>query len=154
MPPSTSGNRAGRRSRPIPKVPGAEIRGAAILQILDPQRVPRASASTACRFSIGAWREPRPNPSSARAASPLRRDQYDRGGRRGVRVVRARAYCPLAMTGRAAGQLGRGPNFVLFHKPGADFRLIIGSLPIHIENLIIRAENLLGISMAIQAPLH
>jgi len=31
--PSTSGNRAGRRRRPIPKAPAAEIRGATILQI-------------------------------------------------------------------------------------------------------------------------
>ena len=58
------------------------------------------------------------------------------------------------MTGRAAGQLGRCPNLVLFPQPGADFGLIIGSLPVHIENLIFGAENLLGISMAIQAPLH
>src|SRR2546426_10164992 len=145
MLPSTSGSRAGRRRRPIPKALGAEIRGAATLQMLDHLRVPRACASTACRFSIEAWREPLPNPSRLRAASPLQPDRGDRAGRPDVRVVRARAYRPLAMTGRAACQLGRCPNLVLFPQPGADFGLIIGSLPVHIENLIFGAENLLGI---------
>src|SRR5260370_2721796 len=154
MRPSTSGNRADRRRRPIPKAPGAEIRGAAILQIPDRRRVPRASASTACRFSIGAWRARRPNPSGLRAASRLRPDRGDRADRRDVRVVRARAYRPLAMTGRAAGQLGRGPKIVRFSQLSTDFRLIIGSLPIHIENLIFGAENRLGIAMALQAPSH
>src|SRR5204863_1879300 len=144
MPPSTSGNRAGRRSRPIPKAPGAGIRDVATPQIADPRRVPRACANTVCRFSIGAWLAPRPNPSSFRAAWHLRPDRCDHAGRRCVRVVRARACRPLAMTGRAARQLGRCPNLVLFPQLGADFRLIVRGLPVHIENLIFGAENLLG----------
>jgi hypothetical protein len=58
------------------------------------------------------------------------------------------------MTRRAAGQLGRGPNLVLFPQLGADFRLIVGSLPVHIENLILSAKNWLGIAVAFHAPLH
>src|SRR5260370_19082915 len=136
MLPSTSGNRAGRRSRPIRKAAGAGIRDAATLQIPDRGEVPEACGSIGCRFSIEAWLVPRPNPSSLRAVSHLRPDRYDRAGRRCVRVVRARPYRPLAMTGRAARQLGRGPNLVLFPQLGADFRLIVRSLPVHIENLI------------------
>src|SRR6266849_4549786 len=154
MPPSTSENRAGRQRRPIPKAPGAGIRDAATLRIADRPRAPRACANTACRFSIGAWRVPRPNPSGFRAASPLRPDLCDRAGRRCVRVVRARAYRALAMTGRAARPRGRGPNLVLFPELGAGLRLIIRRLPLHIEYLIFRAENLLRVAMAIQAPLH
>src|SRR3977135_2053394 len=141
MPPSASGNAGGRRSRPIPKAPDAGIRDAATPQIADLRRVPQACANIACRFSIGAWRERRPNPSVHRAASHLRPDRC-------ARVVRACAYRPLAMTGRAAGELGRCPNLVLFPQLGADFRLIIRGLPVHIENLIFRAENLLGMAMA------
>src|SRR2546425_301459 len=58
------------------------------------------------------------------------------------------------MTGRATGQFGRGPKIVRFSQLSSDFRLIIGSLPIHVENLILGAENRLGIAMALQAPLH
>src|SRR5712664_4666159 len=154
MPPSISGNRDGRPSRPIRKAPDAGIRDAAILRIADPRRVPRACANTACRFWIGAWRAPRPNPLARRAASHLRPYRCDRAGRRCVRVDRARAYRPLAMTGRAARQLGRCPNLVLFPQLGADFRLIVRDLPVHIENLIFRAENLLGVAMTFHAPLH
>src|SRR5258708_1847329 len=153
-PPSASGNRAGQPSHPIRKAPGAGIRDAATLQIADPQRVPRGYASTACRFSIGAWPAPRPNPSGFRAASHLGPYRCDRAGRRCVRVVRARAYRPLAMTGRAARQLDRCPNLVLFPQLGADFGLIVRGLPVHIENLIFRAENLLRVAMALHAPLH
>src|SRR5260370_2037427 len=43
---------------------------------------------------------------------------------------------------------------VRFSQLSTDFRLIIGSFPIHIENLIFGAENRLGISMALHTPLH
>src|SRR5260370_38060440 len=58
------------------------------------------------------------------------------------------------MARRAARKLGRGPKIVRLSQLSTDFRLIIGSLPIHIENLIFGAENRLGIAMALQAPLH
>jgi len=58
------------------------------------------------------------------------------------------------MTGRAAGQLGRSPKIVRLSQLSTDFRLIIGRLPIHIENLIFRAQYLLGIAVAFDAPLH
>src|SRR5690242_16258037 len=154
MPPSTSGNRAGRPSRPIPKAPGAELPDAVVPRIADHRRVPRACANTACRFSIGAWRGPRANPLDLRATSHPRPDRYDRAGRYRIRVARERAYRPLAMTSRAARQLGRGPKVVRLPQLSADFRLIIRSFPVHIENLVFRPENLLGTAMAIEAPLH
>jgi len=44
---------------------------------------------------------------------PLQPHRGEHAGCRGVFVLfRARAYRPLAMTGRAAGQLGRCPNVV------------------------------------------
>src|SRR5260370_24170239 len=58
------------------------------------------------------------------------------------------------MARRAARKLGRGPKIVRLSQLSTDFRLIIGSLPIHIENLIFGAENRLGISMALHTPLH
>src|SRR5258708_21681524 len=150
--PISTESRDGRPSRPIPKGPGAGIRDAATPRIADHRRVPQACANTACRFLIGAWRAPRPNPLARRAASHLRPYRCDRAGRRSVRVVRARAYRPLAMTGRAARQLDRCPNLVLFPQLGADFGLIVRGLPVHIENLIFRAENLLWVAMAVHAP--
>jgi len=58
------------------------------------------------------------------------------------------------MTGRAACQLDRCPKVVRLSQLGADFRLIVRRLPIHIENLIFGPENRLGIAVAIDAPLH
>src|SRR5205807_1935522 len=60
----------------------------------------------------------------------------------------------LAMTGRAARQLGRGPKVVRLSQLCADFRLIIRSFPVHVENLVFWAKDLFGIAMAVQAPLH
>jgi hypothetical protein len=36
----------------------------------------------------------------------------------------------------------------------AQFRLIVRSFPIHVKNLILRAQHELGVAVAIQAPLH
>ena len=58
------------------------------------------------------------------------------------------------MTGRTAGQFGRRSNFSLRGKLFADFFLIAWSFPIHVEHLIERAEDLLGIAVAAQTPLH
>jgi len=58
------------------------------------------------------------------------------------------------MTGRAARQLGRGPKVVRLSQLCADFRLIIRSFPVHVENLVFRAKDLFGTAMAIEAPLH
>ena len=58
------------------------------------------------------------------------------------------------MTGRATGQLGRGPKFVLRREFGSDFFLIRGCFPIHIENLVFGTKIRLRIAMAIQAPTH
>src|SRR6266487_2427142 len=60
----------------------------------------------------------------------------------------------LAMTGRAVGQLGRYPNLVLFLQFGADFRLIVRGLPVHVKNLVLRPQRLLGVPVAVHAPLH
>src|SRR6266536_2918257 len=60
----------------------------------------------------------------------------------------------LAMTGRAVGQLGRCPNLVLFLQFGADFRLIVRGLPVHVKNLVLRPQRLLGVPVAVHAPLH
>jgi hypothetical protein len=58
------------------------------------------------------------------------------------------------MTRRAASELGRWPNLVFNPQLGADFRLIVGGLPIHVENLVLWSQHLLGIVVAVQAPLH
>jgi len=58
------------------------------------------------------------------------------------------------MTRRATGQLNGRPNFSFLRELHADFRLIIRRLPIHVVNLIERAQGHLRITMAIEAPLH
>ena len=58
------------------------------------------------------------------------------------------------MTGRAAGQLGYCPDFVLGHEFSAHLFLIRRRLPIHVENLILRPHVLFRMAVAIQAPLH
>lgn len=58
------------------------------------------------------------------------------------------------MTGRAARQLGRCPDFVIRRQFLADFFLICRRLPIHTKNLIVRAEVLFRIAMTVHAPIH
>jgi hypothetical protein len=58
------------------------------------------------------------------------------------------------MTGGAALQLPNALNLIFRRQPLADFRLVRGSFPIHVENLIARAENRFRIAMAVQAPMH
>ena len=58
------------------------------------------------------------------------------------------------MTRRTTGQLVRAANFVFCRELLAHFFLILGRFPIHIENLISRAQILFGIAVAVQAPLH
>ena len=58
------------------------------------------------------------------------------------------------MTCRTAGQFGCRTNFSFRGKLFADFFLVAGSLPIHVEHLIKRAEDLLGVAVAAQTPLH
>ena len=58
------------------------------------------------------------------------------------------------MTGRATGELDRCPNLILRCQLFADFVLVGRGLPVHIENLILRAKHLLGRAMAVDAPGH
>ena len=58
------------------------------------------------------------------------------------------------MTGRATGQLNRRSDLVFRGQLLSDFFLIRGGLPIHVENLVSRAEVLFGVAVAIEAPLH
>jgi len=58
------------------------------------------------------------------------------------------------MTGGAALQLLNALNLIFRGQPLTDFRLVRGSLPIHVEDLIARAENRFWIAVAVQAPMH
>ena len=58
------------------------------------------------------------------------------------------------MTGRTAGQLGRAADIAFLNELLPAFNLIGRSLPVHIEDLFPGPENLFGISVAIDAPLH
>ena len=58
------------------------------------------------------------------------------------------------MTGRATGELVDCSDFVLRHKLLADFFLIGGRLPLHVENLVFGTNVLGRIAMTIEAPLH
>ncbi len=58
------------------------------------------------------------------------------------------------MTRRAICQFFGRADLSLRSKPFPDFRLISGSFPIHVENLIERPQRLFGIAVAAQAPLH
>ena len=72
-----------------------------------------------------------------------------------ARVVRVRSYVPLAMTGRATGQLGRRSNVAFRRQPLADFRLIVRGFPIHIKtSSFFSRKTASRIAMAVQAPLH
>ena len=58
------------------------------------------------------------------------------------------------MTRRATRQLSRRPNFSFLRELRAHFRLIARRFPIHVVNLIERAQRHFRIAMAIEAPLH
>ena len=58
------------------------------------------------------------------------------------------------MTGRAAGELDCRPDLVFLGQLFPDLFLICGGFPIHVENLVFRANVLRGITVAIEAPLH
>jgi len=58
------------------------------------------------------------------------------------------------MTGRATCELGRRPDLVLRGQAFADFFLIRGCFPIHVENLVLGANIFPRIAVAIEAPLH
>jgi len=58
------------------------------------------------------------------------------------------------MAGRATGELDCRPDLVFGGQLFADFFLICGGFPIHVENLVFRANVLRGITVAIEAPLH
>jgi hypothetical protein len=58
------------------------------------------------------------------------------------------------MTRRATLQLPYTLNLVFRRQALADFRLIRGSFPVHIENLITRAQYRFRIAMTVQAPMH
>jgi len=58
------------------------------------------------------------------------------------------------MTRRATRQLNRRPNFSFLRELCANFRLIARRFPIHVVNLVERAQRHLRIAMAIEAPLH
>ena len=58
------------------------------------------------------------------------------------------------MTGRATGELDCRPDLVFRGQLFADFFLIRGGFPIHVENLVLRSDVLFGIAVAVKAPLH
>ena len=58
------------------------------------------------------------------------------------------------MTGRATGELNCRSDLVFRGQLFADFFLIRGGFPIHVEDLVLRANVLFGIAVAVKAPLH
>ena len=58
------------------------------------------------------------------------------------------------MTGRATGELDCRPDLVFGGQLFADSFLICGGFPIHVEDLVLRANVLFWIAVAVKAPLH
>src|SRR5215469_12051566 len=137
MPPSASENHADRLNHPTRKGPAAETRGGAVPQVRDRPRALRACASIACPFLIANARAPQPSraavPWQTTPPSILRSEvAYRRCGPLAV----FRAYAPLAMTGRAARQLGRRTNLALHHELLPQLVLIRSRFPIHDKNFV------------------
>ena len=71
-----------------------------------------------------------------------------------VRRARARAFPGSPVTNRASGQLERPSNIVLLDKLASLPGLIRWRFPCHVVNLVARPDELFGIAMAFQTPIH
>src|SRR5207248_2391592 len=126
----------------------------ATLQNGDLRRVPRACANIACPSWLAIARAPQSNLGEAATETALPTFGLLPAYRLGGLLQVARSYDPLAVTGRATGQLGRCPNLSFLHEFLAQFLLIGSGFPIHRKYLVHWPEVRRGIPVAIYAPLH
>src|SRR2546429_7852085 len=102
----------------------------------DLRRVLRACANIACPSWLAIARAPQPSRAALAAETVLPNVGLLPAYRPGILRDVARSYDPLAMTGRATGQLGGCPNLSFLHEFLAQFLLIGSRFPIHRKYLV------------------